>query len=74
MFLMEQNNITQRGLAGVTGVSVASINNLLNKNKLYYIICDKGIRSKQMVKFLLKKNYNVIYVKKGICKLNRLNL
>ena len=48
--------------------------NLLIKNKLYYIICDKGIRSKQMVKFLLKKNYNVIYVKKGISKLNRFNL
>ena len=31
-YLMEQNNITQRGLASVTGVSVASINNLLNKS------------------------------------------
>ena len=31
-YLMEQNNITQRGLASITDVSVASINNLLNKN------------------------------------------
>lgn len=46
---------------------------LLDKSKTYYIVCDKGVRSKKMVKFLNKKKYNVVYVKGGIHKLNTLN-
>lgn len=46
---------------------------LLNKYETYYIICEKGIRSKQMVKFLKRKKYNVVYIKNGISKLDHFN-
>ncbi len=35
---------------------------LLNKKDTYYIMCDKGKKSKQAVKILSFYGYNVIYV------------
>lgn len=35
---------------------------LLDKNKTYYIMCDKGHKSKQAVRILSFYGYNVIYV------------
>lgn len=43
----------------------------LNKFDTYYIVCEKGYRSKQIVKKLFKEGYNVIYVKKGLKNLNK---
>ena len=37
----------------------------LNKIDKYYIICETGYRSKKIAKYLRKKKYHVIYVKKG---------
>ena len=35
---------------------------LLQKNKKYYIICDKGVKSKQAVRILTFYGYDVTYV------------
>lgn len=37
-------------------------NTMLNKNKKYFIICDKGHKSKQAVRILEFYGYNVTYV------------
>lgn len=47
---------------------------ILNKNEIYYIICDEGYMSKKLVKFLTKEKYKVIHVKRGIKNLNKFNL
>lgn len=38
----------------------------LTKDKIYYIICETGYRSKLISKYLRSLNYNTIYVKKGM--------
>lgn len=45
-----------------------------NKDNVYYILCEKGYRSKQLAKKLHKLGYKVIYVKGGIHKLYKFNL
>ena len=41
----------------------------INKKDKYYIVCETGYTSKQLIKKLSKYNYHFVYVKKGIKKI-----
>lgn len=43
----------------------------INKDIKYYIVCEKGYRSRKMVKFLNKLGYDTIYIKNGLKYLHK---
>ena len=44
---------------------ILHFNEYLNKNKKYYIYCQKGIQSRKMCEFLRNNGYNVINILGG---------
>lgn len=46
-----------------------NFNNLLDKKKTYFILCETGYRSKRISKLLNRNHYKAIYIKRGIKQL-----
>ena len=44
-----------------------------NNDNTYYIVCELGYRSKKLIKHLRKYKYNVIYVKRGLRQLSKID-
>ena len=53
-----------------SGYAVRLSKEKVTANKIkYYIVCETGYTSKQLIKKLSKYNYHFVYVKKGIKKI-----
>lgn len=55
-----------KGAKNIPLGEITSSDNILDKSKTYYIICQSGMRSMRASKTLAKKGYNVINVVGGM--------